>query len=54
LQHEDVAADVFCNSTDFAVGEAADIGATQIDIELLCDVGGQFGLALPVKTIRLL
>ena len=43
LQHEDVAtADMFLQlDGDFAIREAADIGATQIDVQLLCDVGGQ-------------
>jgi hypothetical protein len=48
LQHEDVAAaDVFLQlDTDFAIGKATDVGATEIDIELFCDIGSQFRIGV--------
>jgi hypothetical protein len=45
---------VFLNlDADFAVGESDRPGSAERDVEALDDVGSQFGLALPVKTIRL-
>jgi hypothetical protein len=56
LQDEDVAAaHMFLQfDADFAVGEATDIGATEIDVQLLATSAASLGLALPVKTIKLL
>ena len=57
LQDEDVAAAhvLLELDADFAVGKAADVGAAKVDIQVLAlTSAANLGLALPVKTIRLL
>ena len=48
MQHENVAAaDMFLEFYgNFAIGEAADIGATEVDIELFSNVGSQLGVGV--------
>jgi hypothetical protein len=31
---------------DFTIGEATDIGSAEINVQLACDVGGQFGIGV--------
>jgi hypothetical protein len=31
---------------DFAIGEAADIGAAEVECSSACDIGGQFGVGV--------